>query len=61
MKAYDGLVRIGATPEEFVKHVEAAVKDTSDVAMKRRMDAISKDTGVSRVEYMSSLVESLYP
>ncbi len=60
VKAYEGLVRIGATPEEFVEQVEAAVKDTSEGAMKRRMDAISKDTWVARVEYMSALVESLY-
>ena len=60
VKAYEGLVRIGATPEEFVEQVEAAVKDTSGGAMKRRMDAISKDTWVARVEYMSALVESLY-
>jgi len=60
VKAYEGLVRIGATREEFVEQVEAAVKDTSESAARRRMDAISKDTWVSRVAYMSTLVESLY-
>jgi glycosyltransferase involved in cell wall biosynthesis len=61
VKAYDGLIRIGSTVEEFVRQVEGAVNDTSDIARQRRMDAIRKDTWISRVEYMSSLVESLYP
>jgi glycosyltransferase involved in cell wall biosynthesis len=61
VKAYDGLVRIGTTADAFVEQLEAAVRDTGDEAVKRRMDAISKDTWVSRVEYMSSLVGSLYP
>ena len=60
VKAYAGLIRIGATPDDFVKQLETAVGDTGGDAIARRMDAISKDTWISRVQYMSSLVESLY-
>jgi glycosyltransferase involved in cell wall biosynthesis len=57
VKPYAGIVRIGATVEEFVHEMEAAVKDTSETAAQRRMDSVAKDTWEARVEYISSLVE----
>jgi glycosyltransferase involved in cell wall biosynthesis len=58
-RAYGDLVRIGATPEAFVRELEAAVADTSDAAALRRMEAVRGDTWVARVERMSELVEEL--
>jgi hypothetical protein len=57
VKSYAGVVRIGATKEEFVRELEVAVEDTGEEAAQRRMDAVSKDTWVSRVEYISALVD----
>ena len=57
VKSYAGVVRIASTPEEFVREMEAAVKDTSDTAARRRMESVAKDTWEARVEYISSLVE----
>jgi len=59
VKAYNGLVRIGATADEFVSQVELAVQDTGETAARRRIEAIGGDTWHSRVEYMSTLVEGL--
>lgn len=57
VKCYAGVVRIASTPEEFVREMEAAVKDTSETAVRRRMESVAKDTWEARVEYISSLVE----
>ena len=57
VKSYAGVVRIASTPEEFVREMEAAVKDTSETAARGRMESVAKDTWVARVEYISSLVE----
>ena len=57
VKPYAGIVRIGASVEEFVREMEAAVKDTSETAVRRRMESVAKDTWEARVEYISSLVE----
>jgi len=59
VKPYNGLVRIGATADEFVNQVELAVQDTGETAARRRIEAIGGDTWHSRVEYMSTLVEGL--
>ena len=53
VKSYAGVVRIGATKEEFVRELEVAVEDTGEEAAQRRMEAVSKDTWVSRVERIS--------
>jgi glycosyltransferase involved in cell wall biosynthesis len=57
VKSYAGVVRIASTPEEFVREMEAAVKDTSETAARGRMESVAKDTWEARVEYISSLVE----
>ena len=57
VKQYVGVVRMGATPEEFVRELEAAVQDTGEEAARRRMEAVSKETWLSRVEHISTLVD----
>jgi glycosyltransferase involved in cell wall biosynthesis len=57
IKPYAGIVRMGATINEFVREMEAAVKDTSETAAQRRMECVAKDTWEARVEYISTLVE----
>lgn len=57
VKPYAGVVRIASTPEEFLREMEAAVKDTSETAARHRMESVVKDTWEARVEYISSLVE----
>jgi len=57
IKPYAGIVRMGATVNEFVREMEAAVKDTSETAARRRMESVAKDTWEARVEYISTLVE----
>jgi glycosyltransferase involved in cell wall biosynthesis len=54
---FSGVVRIGATPEEFVRELEIAVRDTGDAAARRRMEAVREDTWLARVEHISTLVE----
>jgi glycosyltransferase involved in cell wall biosynthesis len=54
---YAGIVRIGATGEEFVREMEAAVKDTNETASRHRMESVAKDTWEAKVEYISSLVK----
>jgi len=54
---FAGVVRIGATPEEFVRELEIAVRDTGDAAARRRMEAVREDTWLARVEHISTLVE----
>ena len=58
VRPYDGVVRIGTTPEEFVKGLEAAVLDTGEVSVRQRMDAVCKETWEAKVEYISTLVAS---
>lgn len=59
VKAYAGVVRIGATQEEFLKALEVAIGDTSEEAAQRRMEAVSKETWLSRVECISALVKDV--
>jgi glycosyltransferase involved in cell wall biosynthesis len=59
VQRYNGLVRIGATADEFVDQVEHAVKDTGETAVRRRIEAVGRDTWRARVEYMSTVVEGL--
>jgi len=54
---FAGVVRIGATPEEFVRELEIAVRDTGDAAARRCMEAVREDTWLARVEHISTLVE----
>jgi len=57
VRQYAGVVRIAATPEEFVKELEIAVQDTSDASTRRRIEAVCKETWLARVEHISTLVE----
>lgn len=59
VRRYADVVRIGATPQEFVHALEAAVRDTSDAASRRRLEAVCKETWQARVEHISTLVESV--
>ena len=58
VKQYAGVVGIGTTPEEFIQELEVAVKDTSAEAARRRIEAVSKETWLSRVEHISTLVDA---
>ena len=59
VRHYAGAVRIGATPEQFTAALEAAVQDTSDASARQRMEAVSKETWLARVEHISTLVNSV--
>lgn len=56
VRPYSHVVRIGGTPEEFVRELEAAVHETGKAAAQMRMDAVSKETWLAKVEQISQLV-----
>ena len=60
VKKYASVVRIAATADEFVKMLEAAILDTGEVAVKRRMEAVCKETWLGRVEHISTLIENIF-
>jgi len=40
--------------------LEAAILDTGGVAVKRRMEAVCKETWLGRVEHISTLIENIF-
>jgi len=58
VKPYREIVRIGSTAESFIRELEAAVTDTSETAVRQRVESVAKDTWQARVEYISRLLEN---
>lgn len=58
VRAYADVVRVAATPDAFVAALDQAVRETGEAAVRRRMEAVSRDTWVARVEQISTLVEN---
>lgn len=58
VQPYADVVRVAATPEAFIAALDQAVQDTGEAAVRRRMEAVSRDTWLARVEQISRLVEN---
>ncbi|MGH7230191.1 MAG: glycosyltransferase [Nitrospiraceae bacterium] len=61
VKRYANVVRIGETPDEFVRQLEGAVQDTSEASARERMASVSQESWKARVESLSMLVERIPP
>jgi len=55
---YDGLVRLASTPDEFIRSVEAAIADRSEIEKRRRLEAMRPEGWIARVEEISDLITS---
>jgi glycosyltransferase involved in cell wall biosynthesis len=53
---YDGLVRLASTADDFRHGIEAALADRSEVARRRRVDAMRAEGWMARVEEISTLI-----
>jgi glycosyltransferase involved in cell wall biosynthesis len=55
--AYAQVVRFGATAAEFLTALDESVKARQESSIRACQEAVSKDTWLSRVEYISALVD----
>lgn len=57
VQPYADVVRVASTPDAFVAALDLAVRETGEADVRRRMEAVSRDTWLARVEEISRLVE----
>ena len=58
VRPFSHVVRIGETPEEFVRELEAALHQTGEAEAQMRMNSVRKETWLAKVEHISQLVSA---
>jgi glycosyltransferase involved in cell wall biosynthesis len=58
-KVYQNVVRFGSTAEEFVSALDEAVRDRQDLPCRVFLDAVAKETWLSKVNCISDLIDAI--
>ena len=59
VQPYADVVRIATTPDAFVRALDAAVQDTSQEAVDKRIASVGQETWQAKVELISSLMDKV--